>query len=179
MENQIDFDVSRALMAHISPTPWRYNSDCLYLEDAAGEQIVTKYDHDAICIIVNSHNAMLAEIERLNAALEAKETVNRLYQTTVDMVDQRFTDAQKEANRLKCDIVTLHKAIEIAGEENAQLQRLAGDAEKYIIHSKAISACPSCNDCAREKTCDIKPRLGEICRINCHLWQGPNEREGK
>ncbi len=38
----------------------------------------------------------------------------------------------------------------------------------YKFHSNTISKLNSCNDCGKRGNCDISPRLGEMCRINCY-----------
>jgi len=40
----------------------------------------------------------------------------------------------------------------------------------YKAHSQAVSKLPTCNDCGKARSCEYKPRLGAMTRINCHLW---------
>lgn len=38
-------------------------------------------------------------------------------------------------------------------------------------HSEAVSKMPNCNTCRLQRKCPHVPRIGELVRINCHLWE--------
>lgn len=41
----------------------------------------------------------------------------------------------------------------------------------HRIHSEQVAELPNCNECGAAATCEHRPRLGEMARINCHLWR--------
>lgn len=47
----------------------------------------------------------------------------------------------------------------------------ACDTCAYKIHSDEINKLASCNDCGTGDACEYKPKPGQLCRINCPLWQ--------
>lgn len=66
--------------------------------------------------------------------------------------------------------------LEVATSAMQELQqyRQIGTVEEcqgYKKHSKAISRLNNCNDCGRSIRCQIAPRPGEYCRINCAWWR--------
>lgn len=60
----------------------------------------------------------------------------------------------------------------ILDEEFAKTAVLAGQkASAWVVYMAKLSSLPNCNTCSRKK-CDMKPKIGEICRINCFYWEG-------
>ena len=47
------------------------------------------------------------------------------------------------------------------------------------MHSKTVAALPSCNDCGSKWECEYMPEPGEMCRINCPLWQPEKKNDEK
>lgn len=73
------------------------------------------------------------------------------------------------------------KPIHIDVNEVAAVVKLWDDDEKpredpckgcsYKAHSEQISKQNDCNDCGQAKTCQYRPPLGGMVRINCPLWK--------
>lgn len=40
-----------------------------------------------------------------------------------------------------------------------------------------VSELPTCNDCAIQTACKIRPEWGDEVRYNCPLWQMPDKEE--
>lgn len=75
-----------------------------------------------------------------------------------------------------CCYPALSEAVKTAISAMHELQqyRQIGTVEEcrgYKKHSKAISRLNNCNDCGRSIRCQIAPRPGEYCRINCAWWR--------
>lgn len=57
----------------------------------------------------------------------------------------------------------------------AEVRRL----QHYEDWARRIAKLPCCNDCADAKTCEKKPKWGEVCAINCPIWRGLDGKENK
>ena len=44
-------------------------------------------------------------------------------------------------------------------------------ASAQVAYMAKLSSLPNCNTCSR-RGCDMQPKVGEICRINCFYWEG-------
>ena len=52
-------------------------------------------------------------------------------------------------------------------EEFARMLRHAADC---ITYTNKVTSFHDCNDCGK-KDCKYRPKLGEMTRINCPLWE--------
>lgn len=120
-------------------------------------------------------------------AKKAKESLTAYEETgltpeQIRGMDEIFQQQAKELMQLKGEkergktIDDIQEALSVAIlilEEIRGYRQIGsiGECLKYKMHSEQISEMHSCNDCAKNTRCEIMPKLGSDCRINCHLWE--------
>lgn len=90
-------------------------------------------------------------------------------------VINRYMQTGPDASKEECIQNIQSLEMVISALQESQQYRQIGTVEKcngYKIHSQNISKLHNCNDCGKRNGCEFAPRPGEICRINCYMWEG-------
>lgn len=57
------------------------------------------------------------------------------------------------------------------------IEELSAKIEQLQYYVDNISGLPNCNNCLKKGACELTPRAGEYCRINCPAWIGNTLKE--
>ena len=55
--------------------------------------------------------------------------------------------------------------------DGGKLSAILRHAADMISLGERIEKLPTCNDCAKQRTCEYVPKWGETVRINCPLYK--------
>lgn len=62
-------------------------------------------------------------------------------------------------------------------EDAREFARMLLYVVNCINYYSRVSSYNDCNNCGKNPGCEYLPRLGEMTRINCPLWEGKKKNE--